>query len=100
MTDNQTEQKTWIENILQLRAYLEQEQEVTKEINQSYEKAQAELSDLIEGGNQRCFDLKMQYLEKIQALNEEIRLLQYQANQEVEGCRQAFKKGLSHTTKC
>lgn len=87
MTNNQTEKEEWIEKVLHLRAYLDQEQDVTKGICQNYEKAQNELSNMIDVGHQLCLDLKAEYLQKIEALNQEMRHLQYQASQDIEKYR-------------
>jgi hypothetical protein len=82
------ENKNWIEKILHLRAYLEQEQEATTLIYQNYQTAQAELSLLIEEGNQHCLDLKAEYLQKIEALNQAMSQLRYDVSREIEKLRQ------------
>ncbi len=81
------EKAVWIEKIKNLRAYLEQEQDANKSIYENYEKAQLELANMIELGNQLCLDLKAQYMEKIHSLNQEISEFQYQLNLEMQKLR-------------
>jgi hypothetical protein len=84
---NLDEKALWIERVKNLRAYLEQEQSENKAIYENYEKAQIELSNMIEIGNQLCLDLKAQYMEKVQSLNQEISHLQYHVNLEMQKLR-------------
>jgi uncharacterized protein (UPF0335 family) len=91
-TSPQKDEKAfWIQKILDLRAYLEQEQEANKAIYENYEKAQIDLSNGIELGTQLCLDLKAQYLQRIEELNKEISRLQYQFSQELQKLRTGLK---------
>ena len=87
------EKALWIQRVKDLRAYLEQEQEANKNIYEKAEKAQIELSNGIELGTQLCLDLKAQYLQKIQALNQEISRLQYEVSQETQKLRAEIPQG-------